>query len=124
MKKLFMLVAVVLMVVTLTACAEPVTTNRTEIDAVVVKCEEGKFVPNPMYVTLATKAMASGDPTKYMLYNSLAKSTGTQKYDIIVKIGEETFVVERDQEYEVGITITILQVDTYQGEKLITTEYE
>lgn len=124
MKKVFILVALIFLMVTLTACEETTESYRTEIEAVVVCSEEGDFVLNPAYTALATQAMASGNTTKYILYNNLAKSTGTQKYNITVKIGEETFEVVRNEEYKENDAITIIRVDTYQGEELITTEYE
>ena len=124
MRKTFILVTLILFILTLTACTDPIIENRTEIEIEVISYKEGDFVPNPSYVVLATKALASGDATKYLLYNSLAKSTGTQQYIITVDIGGETYEVVRNENFEKGDMITIIQVDTYQGEELITTKYE
>ena len=124
MRKTFILVTLILFILTLTACTDPIIENRTEIEIEVISYKEGDFVPNPGYVALATKALASGDATKYVLYNSLAKSTGTQQYIITVDIGGGTYEVVRNEKFEKGDMITIIQVDTYQGEELITTKYE
>ena len=80
-KAIVMLVVIAISLVIFTGCSYVETET---VEAEVVSCVEGRFVKNASYNALATQAMLNKDITKYSMYTNLAKTTGTQKYDVTI----------------------------------------
>mgnify|MGYP001056561101 CR=1 FL=1 len=122
MKKLISLLVVV-MVLALTGCSKNITETVT-LEATVVSCEKGSLHQNTTYSSQATTALINGDYTNYTLYSTLATSTGYYDYKITVSIGDEFQTVVRNNSYEVGNTIYVEKITTYnESNELIKTVY-
>lgn len=124
MKKNFIALGliVLLFVFVATGCAVA-EVKESVCEAVVVDCNEGNFIENPTYTSLAAAAFMKKDLSKAVLYNNLAQSTGWYEYKVTVSVEGNEIVLNLRSEYEVGETITITRVDTYVDGKLAETTY-
>lgn len=123
MKKYIFIVLAFAIMMLLAGCAE-YTYEENEIICEVLMCDEGTFVPNPTYTVLATKALASGDATKWVMYNNLANSTGKYEYKITVNIEGKEYILTRNTPYEKGENIVVKQSNSYCDGELIETNYD
>ena len=122
MKKYIAFIMALAMVLLLAGCAE-YTSEEKEILCKVVSCDDGKFVPNPTYTVLATKAFADGDVTKSIMYNNLAQSTGKYEYKVVVIIEGTEYTLTRSEPYKEGDEILVKQNNSYCNGELIETIY-
>ena len=122
LRKLTLVVLSLLCVFVLTGCEE-MTTTETVYETTVIACERGTFRPNQAYQTMATKALAENDFTKYNYYKNLANALGKYDHHITVEIEGETITFIRTESYEVGQTISVKKVDYYSNGKYEKTEY-
>ena len=122
MKKYIAFIMVLAMVMLLVGCAE-YTSEQKEILCKVVSCDEGNFVPNATYTVLATKALADGDATKWIMYNNLAQSTGKYEYKVVVLIEGTEYTLTRNEPYKEGDEILVKQNSSYCNGELIETIY-
>ena len=122
MKKYISIFMAFALIVILAGCSN-YTYEENEIICKVLKCEEGEFIPNATYTVLATKALADGDATKWVLYNNLAKSTGKYEYKVTVNIEGKEYILTRDEPFKEGDEIVVKQKSSYCDGKLIETLY-
>ena len=122
MKRYMSIIMILVTVMTLAGCSE-YTYEENEIICKVEKCSKGDFIPNATYAVLATKALADGDATKWLLYDNLAKSTGKYEYKVTVNIEGNEYVLTRNEPYEEGDEIVVKQNNSYCDGELIETKY-
>lgn len=115
MKRIVSTLFVVVMlfsVISLTGCSN--TTSETEtIEVAVVRCEEGRFVNNAAYVSMANSAMIRKQYAQYSTYMALARSTGKQKYDVYFVVDGVEYDVERNDKVAINTTIEVEKTTVY-----------
>lgn len=115
---------VILFVFILTGCEEN-SYKETEIQTAVIQCEEGTYHPNASYEAIARMYFSQGKYAMSNVYKNLAKANGKYDYDIAISIEGKKYTVVRSEQYEVGQTISVTKVETYDKDsKLIKTEYK
>lgn len=125
MKKMISIATLMVMVLlTLTGCSQN-TRETVTLEGTVVSCERGTLHKNTAYSTQATMAMMDGDYTKSTMYSALADATGYYDYEITVDLGDEFQKIVRISQYEIGSTIYVEKVTTYnENNELIQTQYK
>ena len=117
-----LLVVMLVSVFFLTGCSK--TTSETEtIEVTVISCEKGRFVNNASYVSMATAAMARKQPALYSTYMALARSTGTQKYNVYFEYEGVEYKVERNEEINTNTTIQVEKTTVYDEDGQIVEIY-
>lgn len=122
-KKVAEILMLVLLVFCLTACGSTYS-QQTEIEATVIKCEEGDFFPDQKYMTLAYASIAKDNMAMYAKYIKLAEENGTYDYKVTINIDGAEYIVTRQDIYEVGDTLSVTKTDIYSDSEIIRTEYE
>ena len=122
MKKVTSFVILLVMVLSISfmfaGCANYTYETET-VEVSVVTCEKGRYERNASYAALASQALIRKDTAKYAMYNSLANTTGTQKYNITIIIDGVEYVVERNDEIEPNTTIEVEKTIAYDEDGTI-----
>ena len=105
-------------------CGEKYAYEKTEFEATVVKCEKGEFHPNAEYLATANMYQAQQNYSMWTMYSNLANINGTYDYIVTINIDDNNYTVIREEQYNCGETITITKINTYDGKKMINTEYK
>ena len=114
---------IVLFALILTGCGEKYSYEQTELEAVVIKCEEGTYHPDESYMAIANMYLAQNNLGMWSMYMSLANTNGAYEYNVTIDIDGNNYTVIREEKYEVGQYITIVMVSTYNTDsQLIKTE--
>lgn len=115
----------ILFVFMLTGCGEKYSYEQTELEAVVIQCEEGTYNPDASYMAIANMYLAQQNYGMWSMYMSLANANGTYDYNVTIDIDGNNYTVVREEQYEVGQYITITMVNTYNMDlQLVNTEYK
>lgn len=115
----------ILFVFMLTGCGEKYSYEQTELEAVVIQCEEGTYNPDSSYMAIANMYLAQQNYRMWSMYMSLANANGTYDYNVTIDIDGNNYTVVREEQYEVGQYITITMVNTYNMDlQLVNTEYK
>ena len=124
MKKIFTLgIIIVLSLLFVTGCSN-YSIEEIELEATVVKCEQGRLHPDSSYSSLANNYLSQGNYSYYSMYNSLARQNGSYDYNITISIEGENHVVVRSTPYEAGDTITVTKkITNDQNGDLVKIEY-
>ena len=125
MKRIVSAMFVVVMlfsVISLTGCSKHTSVTET-IEVTVVKCEEGRFVNNAAYVSMANSAMVRKQYAQYSTYMALARSTGKQKYNVYFEHEGVEYDVEVDEEIDTDTTITVKKTTVLDEEGQIVKIY-
>lgn len=124
MKRHFTLgILTLLFVFVLTGCGN-YSYEETQIETIVIQCEEGTYHPDPSYMTIANMYYSQKNYGLWTTYRNLAYSNGSYDYNITVNIEGVDYVIVRSEEYEIGQTIIITQKNTYKDSQLEKTEYK
>ena len=114
-----------LCVFALTGCVEDdYEIKESQIECVVLTCEKGSFKPNQAYWTMANKALADNDFNKYNYYRNLANAMGHYEYKITINVDGANREIIREEEHQVGSSISVKKKEYYDGLKLVKTEYK
>ena len=125
MKRIVSALCVVVMVfsvISLTGGSKHTSVTET-IEVTVVKCEEGRFVNNAAYVSMANSAMVRKQYAQYSTYMALARSTGKQKYNVYFEHEGVEYDVEVDEEIDTDTTITVKKTTVLDEEGQIVKIY-
>ena len=115
MKRIVSVLFVVVMlfsVISLTGCSKHTSVTET-IEVAVVRCEEGRFVNNAAYVSMANSAMVNKKYAQYSTYMALARSTGKQKYNVYFEYEGVEYDIEVDEEIDINTTIEVEKTTVY-----------
>lgn len=116
-------IIIVLFAIILTNCREKYSYEQTELEAVVIGCEEGTYHLDASYVAIANMYLAHENYGMWNMYLSLANTNGAYDYNVTIDIGGKNYTVIRKQQYEVGQYITVTMVNTYNMDsQLVNTE--
>lgn len=118
-------IVAILFVFMLTGCGEKYSYEETEFETIVIQCEKGAFHPNASYLATANMYLAQGNYGLWSMYTSLANTNGTYDYNVTINIDGNNYTVIREDQYEIGQSITIIKINTYDMDsQLINTEYK
>ena len=118
-------IVAILFVFMLTGCGEKYSYEKTEFETIVIQCEKGEFHPDESYLTTADIYLAHGNYTLWSMYTDWANANGTYDYNVTINIDENNYTVIREDQYEIGQSITIIKINTYNMDsQLINTEYK
>lgn len=123
MKKTYTLILTFLFVLLLAGCTKT-SYEETEIETTVIQCDEGTYQPNESYIALANTYLAQGNVALYSSYIALANNNGYYSYNITININDVDYVIERSEPYEVGQSIIVTKVETFEDSTLVKTEYK
>lgn len=115
----------ILFVFMLTGCGEKYSYEETELEAVVIQCQEGTYHLNASDIAIANMYLVQKNYGLWSMYMTLANTNGTYDYNVTINIDDNNYTVVREEQYEVGQYITITRVNTYNKDsQLINTEYK
>lgn len=123
MKRFVIVVMVITLVLTLAACSER-TVETLEVDATVVKCEKGTFMPHEEYLAEANICLAFKKLEAYAYYKELANQHGSWQYNVTVQFEGGEYTISRMEAFDVGTVIPVTVTFTYAGEELVYVECE
>ena len=136
MKKIAIIVFLaVFSVVIITGCSKkesyvespqshPLIYEQTEVQALVVKSEQGDLHPDSSSNGMASYYLGQGDFGKWIMYSAVAKSKGTYDYNVTVNINGDHHTVIRDTPYILGQYITVTSIKAYnENSELVFTRY-
>ncbi len=123
MKKFSIVVLVIMLVFALAACSERTIETR-EVEATVVKCEKGVFMPHEEYLAEANICLAFKKMEAYAYYKQLADKHGSWQYNVTVLFEDKEYTISRMEMFEVGDIISVTATFTYVGEELVYIECE
>ena len=106
----------------ITACAE-YSKQENIFEASVTNCKQGSFHPDDEYLALANSYLAQGNMVMWNNYMALANTNGYYEYNITFMQDNVDYIVSRNKPYDIGQIITITEIKTYKGNKLLKTEY-
>lgn len=118
-------IVAILFVFMLTGCGEKYSYEKTEFEATVIQCEKGAFHPNASYLASANAYLAQENYGLWSMYLNLANANGTYDYNVTINIDENNYIVIREEQYEIGQSIIITKINTYDMDsQLVNTEYK
>ena len=116
MKK-FATLGIIVLFALMTGCGKNYSYERTELEAVVIECEEGTYHPDASYMAIANMYLAQNNLGMWSTYMNLANTNGAYDYNVTIVIDGNNHTVIREQQYEIGQYITITMVNTYNQDK-------
>ena len=123
MKRFVIAILVIICIFTTTACSAHTTETR-EVEATVVKCEKGIFMPHEEYLAEANISLAFKKMEAYAYFKKLADEHGSWQYNVTVQFEGQEYIISRMEEFDVGTTLTVTATFTYSGEELLYVECE
>lgn len=123
MKQFVIVILVVVLTFALVACSKQ-TVEIREVEATVVKCEKGVFMPHEEYLAEANICLAFKKMEAYAYYKMLADDHGSWQYNVTVQFEGKQYTVSRMEEFDVGTLIPVTVTFTYAGEKLVYVDCE
>lgn len=122
-KNLLIVVIVLFAMCMFTGCAE-YTSETREIEATVIDCKQSTFLPEPNYLAKANICLANGAVEMYEMYYAKAKELGHYTYRVYFEVDGETFIVTRDENYNVGDTVIVSATYSMADGEVTYVEYK
>lgn len=123
MKKFSIIILVIICIFATTACSSRTTETR-EVEATVVKCEKGTFMPHEEYLAEANICLAFKKLEAYAYYKELANQHGSWQYNVTVQFEGQEYIISRMEAFDVGTTLTVTATFTYAGDELVYVDCE
>ena len=124
MKKFTIAILAIICIFTFTACSAQTTIETREVEAIVVKCEKGIFMPHEEYLAEANICLAFKKLEAYAYFKKLANEHGAYQYNVTVELDGEEYTISRMETFEPGTTIILTATFTYSDEKLVHVKCE
>ena len=122
-KNLLIAVIAILVMCIFTGCAT-YTYETRDIEATVIECKQGTFLPEPDYLAKANICLANGAIPMYEMYYAKAKELGHYTYRVTFEVDGEKFTVTRDESYNVGDTFIVSATYTLANGEITYAEYK
>ncbi len=118
MKKFTIIIMVIICIFTFTACSNRTVETR-EVEATVVKCEKGLFMPDEEYLAQANISLAFKKMEAYAYFKKLADENGSWQYNVTVQFEGEEYTISRMDAFDVGTIIPVTATFTYSDGDLL-----
>ena len=118
MKRFAIIFLAIIFVFNITACSSRTVETR-EVEATVVKCEKGTFMPHEEYLAEANICLAFKKMEAYAYYKQLATEHGSYQYNVTVLFEGEEYTVSRMEAFDTGTIIPVTATFTYSGDELV-----
>lgn len=123
MKKFISTILVIICIFSFAACSAQ-TVETHEVEAVVVKCEKGLFMPHEEYLAEANISLAFKKLEAYAYFKKLADEHGSWQYNVTVLFEGEEYTISRMDAFDVGTIIPVTVTFTFSGEELVYVKCE
>ena len=123
MKKFIIAILVIICTFMFVACSAQ-TSETSEVEAIVVKCEKGVFMPHEEYLAQANISLAFKKMEAYVYFKNLADQHGSWQYNVTVQFEGEEYTISRMDAFDVGTVIPVTATFTYSDGNLIHVECE
>lgn len=123
--KTLMVVLSFICIFALTGCDDKEYTKQEEqVQAVVVTCDDGVFYLNQTYLAIANMYLAQKNTGMWSYYMTQASAQGETRFTLTVSVDGKEVELVRKEKYEAGQSISVTKVTTYDGNKIVETEYK
>ncbi len=105
-KTTFVIIMFIAITLLFTGCANYSFEDKS-VEATVIECKEGTFLPDEEYLNQANICLGFGKLEMYEYFMILANANGSYTYRVTVEYEGHIVTVTRHDEYEIGSKITV-----------------